>query len=543
MHLTVRRALVALVAAALAAVGLGLAASPASAVTETSTVTWRHVGACGSVASTTAPEGAVSMAVTVRGANGGWGGQVAGATGGAGGAGGEATATVPVSGGQVVSAVTGCVGSTGTSSSGPGGAGFAVGGSGGEGHGVLTSDHHGGGGGGASALCLGPACLAGAQGVTPLVVAGGGGGGGSLNCAGTSVGTGGAAGGGSVTSDGAGAGASGAPGGGGLHSSGGAGGGNSTPGLPGGGTGGDGRQGSGTNSGGGGGGAGYRGGAGGTGTSGGAALCAGGGGGGAGSSWVAASGTATSFSTRPAGTVPSVTVTFTVETEVVDHVPFASLDALIVRQHQDLLGRDPTAEELAGWRTAITDGSATADELVVSLLPEDQDALDARVVRLYLAYFLRPPDLDGFRYWRDQLAGGRSLQSTSNLFSGTSEFRARYGSLDDGQFVDLIYRNVLDREAEPAGRAFWTDQLTRGIRSRGWVMTYFSESIENGIRKTAHVGVVRLHLAMLGRMPTKAELAGAVAPVVAGTATAEEVLLTVAHGIRTSPEYATRVGA
>jgi hypothetical protein len=216
---------------------------------------------------------------------------------------------------------------------------------------------------------------------------------------------------------------------------------------------------------------------------------------------------------------------------VIDHVPFATLDALIIQQYEDLLGRTPTGDELAGWRDDITAGEKTADDLIVALLPTDQTTNDAKVVRLYLAYFKRPPDLAGLQFWVGELAAGKSLQKASDQFARTQEFTRLYGSLSNQQFVELIYQNVLGRAAEPSGRDFWTDQLTRGVRTRGWVMTYFSESAENRTRKAVHVGAFRLYLAMLERVPTKAELE---AGVVSG-------LLDLAHDIRHSEEYAARV--
>ena len=49
------------------------------------------------------------------------------------------------------------------------------------------------------------------------------------------------------------------------------------------------------------------------------------------------------------------------------------------------------------------------------------------MVRLYLAYFLRPPDLPGFTYWVGVIEGGRSLQVASDQFAATPEFTQRYG--------------------------------------------------------------------------------------------------------------------
>jgi len=111
---------------------------------------------------------------------------------------------------------------------------------------------------------------------------------------------------------------------------------------------------------------------------------------------------------------------------------------------------------------------------------------EGSVYRLYRAYFLREPDQGGFGYWYLQSASGRSLASISETFARSSEFRRRYGSLDDRRFVDLVYRNVLGRSADAGGSAYWLARLGKGA-SRGSVMVAFSDSSE--YRRTTNLGV------------------------------------------------------
>ena len=55
---------------------------------------------------------------------------------------------------------------------------------------------------------------------------------------------------------------------------------------------------------------------------------------------------------------------------------------------------------------------------------------DSRSVeRLYLAYFLRPPDTAGLTYWENQRAGGMPLLTISQHFAQAPEFTTRYGNL------------------------------------------------------------------------------------------------------------------
>ena len=100
-----------------------------------------------------------------------------------------------------------------------------------------------------------------------------------------------------------------------------------------------------------------------------------------------------------------------------------------------------------------------------------------QISRLYLAYYLRLPDSEGLAYWMRQLSSGRSLTSISDAFAQSAEFKDRYGNLSNVDFVRLVYRNVLQREADAAGLDYWTQRLA-GRDSRGRVMVGFSESPE-----------------------------------------------------------------
>jgi hypothetical protein len=106
------------------------------------------------------------------------------------------------------------------------------------------------------------------------------------------------------------------------------------------------------------------------------------------------------------------------------------------------------------------------------------------ITRLYSAFFLREPDQQGFDYWvgvyRNTSDG---LAEMAENFVRSTEFENRYGALDNRQFVDLVYRNVMRRAPDPEGFDHWVNALDRGF-PRGAVMISFSESQEY-VEKTA----------------------------------------------------------
>lgn len=108
----------------------------------------------------------------------------------------------------------------------------------------------------------------------------------------------------------------------------------------------------------------------------------------------------------------------------------------------------------------------------------DSDA--ARVYRIYDAVFNRPPDEAGIGYWIKAMDGGMPLLAIASHFMLSNEFIAMYGTNPaNGALVTGYYRNILDREPEPAGVNFWLDVLDRGLATDAEVLVAISESAEH----------------------------------------------------------------
>lgn len=115
-------------------------------------------------------------------------------------------------------------------------------------------------------------------------------------------------------------------------------------------------------------------------------------------------------------------------------------------------------------------------------LATDPDGAAAQTYRLYQAAFDRAPDAPGLSHWTRLLDEGHlTLGQSADLFTRTAEFTKSYGEigrLPDAEFVTLLYRNVLDRAPEAAGRAHWVEVAGNGL-PRGDMLAGFSESREN----------------------------------------------------------------
>jgi hypothetical protein len=145
---------------------------------------------------------------------------------------------------------------------------------------------------------------------------------------------------------------------------------------------------------------------------------------------------------------------------------------------QGFLRQPADSDSLGTFANALTAGTASHGSLVSTLLTSaDFNTYVAPVSRLYLAAFRRVPDAPGLDNWVSYARAGNSLQSAADAFVASTEFQLTYGSLDDGQYVTLLYENVLGREPDPTGLANWVDQLGAGA-TRGQVLIGFSESKE-----------------------------------------------------------------
>ena len=99
--------------------------------------------------------------------------------------------------------------------------------------------------------------------------------------------------------------------------------------------------------------------------------------------------------------------------------------------------------------------------------------------RVYQAAFNRAPDKAGLGYWIAAIDQGTSLVNVASSFIASAEFKQLYGAApSDAEFVNQLYHNVLHRDGDPAGVAYWNTALHNG-GARADLLASFSESAEN----------------------------------------------------------------
>ena len=155
------------------------------------------------------------------------------------------------------------------------------------------------------------------------------------------------------------------------------------------------------------------------------------------------------------------------------------------------LGRDPSDAERATWTPVVGEGDLRA---VTGALAASREWAGARVSALYRSVLGRPVDEAGRRHWVASMGTGTTLEEIAVRLYGSTEYYRASGSTAGG-FLDRLFLDVLGRPADPAGRAHWDAALGRGW-SRSGVAAALYDSTESRTSR-----VTTLYRDVLGRAP------------------------------------------
>lgn len=118
----------------------------------------------------------------------------------------------------------------------------------------------------------------------------------------------------------------------------------------------------------------------------------------------------------------------------------------------------------------IVKGSITA------LAPADKNAgMTKFVVRLYRNIFGREADQGGLNDWTNRLQNGMTGCQLVEGFVYSKEFAI--SDFSNEEYVEILYRTLLGRDSEPAGKLDWVTRLENG-ESRSEVLAGFAYSTE-----------------------------------------------------------------
>lgn len=208
---------------------------------------------------------------------------------------------------------------------------------------------------------------------------------------------------------------------------------------------------------------------------------------------------------------------------------------LLVKQMlRDMIGETWSGQQISEQLTALNQAATRAD-WVKQIMNDEAFKARESISRLYFSFFLRRPDHAGLINWATSWENGMTLQNIAEQFVLSGEFVSRYGSLTTGQFVELVYQNVLNRLPDSGGYANWVNLLDSGAISRAGMMVGFSESPENMTNSLYRDQVVALFNLLYRRDLSDSDLNNWTASLTGGT----DVKVLIDH-ILASAEYQAR---
>lgn len=164
--------------------------------------------------------------------------------------------------------------------------------------------------------------------------------------------------------------------------------------------------------------------------------------------------------------------------------------------YNNMRGTDGSAGEVAFWTAQVDNGSLSLGDVATNFANSgeglaanaatlangiwDRDESAISIANLYDTAFNRLPDLDGLASWVNEVhTNGTSMSEIAENFYNSAESQSSLGTLGDMEFVNAVYQNALNREAEAGGLADWTSQLANGNLSRSDVILAISDSAEH----------------------------------------------------------------
>jgi len=148
--------------------------------------------------------------------------------------------------------------------------------------------------------------------------------------------------------------------------------------------------------------------------------------------------------------------------------------------------------------------------------------IQTQIANLYIAILGRNPEPAGFAYWTDNLANNngtaQALQNITLAFSNSPEFVATYGGQTTAAAVGLMYTNVLNRTADAGGLAYW-EGIANGYIASGYTIAQAYALTGNAIATAAAANTGTADATLMATKQAAAIASGTAAPTTTYTLT------------------------
>lgn len=172
----------------------------------------------------------------------------------------------------------------------------------------------------------------------------------------------------------------------------------------------------------------------------------------------------------------------------------ATADARFVHlAYRNVLGREASAGEANYWAATLDYPASFTYAQVSAMLTRSQEHRESVVRGLYEAILHRPIDPSGLATWSRWLTWGTQADLASVLLSSDEYWNAAGATATD--WVQAVYLDVLGRDADAAGLAYWSRQIDVGTITRRGLAKALWQSNEH-----REARVKATYLAILGRV-------------------------------------------
>ncbi|HVX13124.1 MAG TPA: DUF4214 domain-containing protein [Pirellulales bacterium] len=140
----------------------------------------------------------------------------------------------------------------------------------------------------------------------------------------------------------------------------------------------------------------------------------------------------------------------------------------ITNLYEQILGRGPSATELANWVNQVQSGTFTPAQVAQIFVTSNEYRAD-QINQLYEEYLGRAADASGTAWWTSVWNANGGPEEVQAGIIGSAEFYAnagkQYPSLSpDAAWVTALYQHLLNRDVDPSGLAYWVNYIQTNSR-------------------------------------------------------------------------------
>ena len=167
--------------------------------------------------------------------------------------------------------------------------------------------------------------------------------------------------------------------------------------------------------------------------------------------------------------------------------------------YYDLLGREPSSGEVAGWVNSLQSGAPRG--LAIQMFLGSPEYQMKEIQGAYATFLGRAAEDTTQAYWLGQLQSGATYKSILGVIFGSDEFYVRQGN-NAASFTTSLYHDLLFRNPEPTALNGWITALQFHGVSR---QTAVANVLNSGEASAQFVD--QAYHAILGRAPDSGALA------------------------------------